>query len=126
MKNKKIGKVLQIIGLIFFLVPFFAAFILMAGGVGILYCLPAVFVIGIIGFVLVVLGAVMSGGSNIFRYHPGRQRIPPVQYPRQTQIKRTRESIKEISCPNCGAPPKYIDHYGICMCQYCETKFKVR
>ncbi len=126
MESKETGKVLQIIGLIFFLVPFFMIFIIIAAGSGAFVCIPAVFVIAMIGFILMAIGNAISGGANIFGYYHRGQRIPPVQYPRQTQIKRAQEPIKEISCPNCGAPPKFIDHYGICMCEYCETKYKVR
>jgi hypothetical protein len=126
MSNTETGKILIVVGILLFFIPFITIPFIILSGYGAFTCFPFVFVFAFIGIVLISIGGSMAGGSNIFGHHLWGQRIPPVQYPHQTQIKRERETIQEINCPNCGAPPRYTDHYGICMCEFCETKYKVR
>lgn len=124
------GKKLIIIGFLLFLTPFIIIpiFIMTVSSVGsaMFMMIPCSFVFAIIGFALMFAGNIMSGGGNIFRNRQYRQRIPPVRYPQQYQQEREKSDVKEISCPDCGASPRYIDMYGNYNCEYCGTKYKVR
>lgn len=125
MSDTDTGKALMILGILFFLIPFFVIPIFMATG-NIFSLTPAIFVFSALGMLFLIIGGILSGGSNVFGFRHSQQRIPPVQYPRNAHVQRDRDPVTEITCPNCGASPKYIDTYGLCMCDFCHTKFKVR
>jgi hypothetical protein len=130
MADAELGKKLQILGFFLFLAPFFAVPISMitmsSGGSAMIMIVPCSFIFAVIGFALIFVGQIISHGGSIFGHRQYRQRIPPVRYPQQHHHEREKLDVKEISCPDCGASPKYIDMYGICHCEYCGTKFKVR
>ena len=130
MSGSDTGKILIILGFVLFLVPFFTIPIIMigfaSGGHGNITCAPLAFLVAVIGFVLMIVGKAMGGESSFLGHSFGGRRIPPVQYPRQVQPPREREAVLEIECPGCGASPTHIDHFGICTCEFCKTKFKVR
>ena len=130
MSDSDVGKKLTIIGFFLFLAPFIAVPITMmtmaSGGSGMFMIVPCSFIFAVIGFALIFVGNIMSHGGSIFQNRRYRQRIPPVRYPQQPHHEREKSDVKEISCPDCGASPKYIDMYGICHCEYCGTKYTVR
>lgn len=130
MGGSDIGKTLKKIGVILFLVPFFIIPLLMigiiTGGISLIMWTPIVVIVAMIGFALIAAGGVISGGSGFLRYPRSGQRIPPVEYPRQAQTQQAQKSVEEIMCPDCGAPPKYVNSYGLCTCEYCGTIYKIR
>lgn len=131
MGSSDTGKTLIILGFILFLAPFFTIPLIMiigatSGGSGIMVCAPLSFLIAVIGFILLFIGKAMGGEAGFLGYSQRGQRIPPVQYPRQAHIPRERNAVEEIDCPGCGASPGSIDANGICTCEFCRTKYKVR
>jgi hypothetical protein len=126
MQNSDTGKALVIVGILLFMAPFIIIPIIMMADPWNMTCIPGVFLISAIGFVLIFIGAMISGGTNIFGSSHGRQRIPPVQYPRQATHQGASVPVKVYDCPNCGAPPKYVDQNSLCLCEFCGTKYRVR
>lgn len=129
MADADLGKKLQILGFFLFLAPFFAVpitMMTMSSGVTGVVIVPCSFIIAVIGFALIFVGQILAHGGSIFGNRQYRQRIPPVRYPQQPHHEREKIDVKEISCPDCGASPKYIDMHGICHCEYCGTKYKIR
>lgn len=69
----------------------------------------------IIVFALVALGAGTS-----------RRRIPPPPPIQQPMVPAGTPATVELMCPNCGAPPRNVDRFGIATCDYCDTRYMVR
>jgi hypothetical protein len=120
------GKTLMIIGIILFMTPFIMIPLAIALGSGAFFCAVGSFVVAGVGMVFMIAGSFVSKGTNLFDSFSHQSRIPPVQYPRHPPRNYQIDSVKIFDCPNCGAPPKYVDANGLCMCEFCETKYKVR
>ena len=125
MSGSDTGKVIVIIGILLFMVPFFVIPLSMASD-GARSLSPAIFVFSAFGMVLMIIGSALASEGGFFRYSHSGQRIPPVRYPSHTNMPDDEDTLEELSCPNCGASPKFFDSHGLCMCEYCRTKFKVR
>lgn len=125
MSGSDTGKVIVIIGILLFMVPFFVIPLSMASDSA-RSLTPAIFVFSALGMVFMIIGSALAKEGVFLRYSHSGQRIPPVKYPSHTYMPEDEDIVDEISCPNCGASPKFFDSHGLCMCEYCQTKFRVR
>jgi hypothetical protein len=125
MSGSDTGKVVIVIGILLFMVPFFVIPLSMASDEA-RSLSPAIFVFSALGMVLMIIGSAMASEEGWFHFSGPRQRIPPVRYPSHTNMPEDEDTLEELSCPNCGASPKFFDSRGLAMCEYCRTKFKVR
>ena len=125
MSGTDTGKVIMVIGILLFLVPFFVIPIFMASG-DVFSLSPAIFVFSALGMALMIIGGALASEGGFFHFPHSGQRIPPVRYPSHTNMPEDEETLEEITCPNCGASPKFFDSHGLAMCEYCRTKFRVR
>jgi hypothetical protein len=125
MSGSDTGKVIVIIGILLFMVPFFVIPLSMASDSA-RSLSPAIFVFSALGMALMIIGSALASEGGFLQYSHSGQRIPPVEYPSYTNMPEDEDALEEISCPNCGASPKFFDSNGLAMCEYCRTKFKVR
>jgi hypothetical protein len=126
MQNNDPAKIMMIAGIILFMTPFLMIPILMISPSTGFFCFLGSFGLAAVGMILMVVSQFVSKGSSLFGSFSNTQNIPPVQYPRHAKTYHHAPPVKEFDCPNCGAPPKYIDPHGLCMCEFCNTKYKVR
>lgn len=125
MSGSDTGKVVIVIGIILFMVPFFVIPLAMASG-DVFSLSPAIFVFSALGMALMIIGSALASEGGFLHYSHSGQRIPPVNYPSKINMPEDEDIVEEVTCPNCGASPKFFDSHGLCMCEYCQTKFKVR
>jgi hypothetical protein len=126
MQNTESAKIMMIAGILLFMTPFLMMPILMISPSTGFFCFVSSFALAAIGMILMVISQFVSKGTSLFGSLSNTQRIPPVQYPRHARTYHHAPPVKVLDCPNCGAPPKYIDANGLCMCEFCDTKYKVR
>ncbi len=126
MQNNDPGKVMMIAGILLFMTPFLMIPIMLISPSTGFFCFLGAIVLAPIGMVLMAASKFVSRGQTLLGSISHTQRIPPVQYPRHARTYHHAPSVKEFDCPNCGAPPKYIDPYGLCICEFCTTNYKVR
>ncbi len=78
-------------------------------------------IVALVGMGLLTAGGVvagMSGGDET-------PAVPPPPPPIQGPASQGPRVAGALSCPNCGAPPRAIDRFGVATCEYCETRFLV-
>lgn len=73
--------------------------------------------VAVIGIVLLVVA--LSGGMQ-------RRVLPPPPPIQQPMVPAGTRPPVELACPNCGAPPKSVDRFGVATCDYCDTRFLAR
>jgi hypothetical protein len=72
---------------------------------------------------LVVIGLIIAAATGAFRSRPSFPPPPPVQQP---MVPAGLQGPIAINCPNCGAPPQFVDRFGVAACAHCDTRFIVR
>jgi hypothetical protein len=77
--------------------------------------------VALVGMMLLMVGGVVAGMAG--DRAPTALPQPPA-IPSPAPVHAPAPAV--MDCPNCGAPPRAIDRFGVATCEYCETRFVVR
>ncbi len=77
--------------------------------------------VALLGMMLLMVGGVVAGMAGDRAPTP---LPPPPAIPTPPPSHIGTPAV--MDCPNCGAPPRAIDRFGVATCEYCETRFVVR
>jgi len=83
---------------------------------------PGFFIAAICGILVFGIAFAVLGFSRGLQ----TRHLPPPPPIQQPMIPLGNARPAELACPNCGAPPKSVDRFGIAICDYCETRFLAR
>jgi len=110
----------QIVGVLLVLIGFLAFFLgaVLSPTLGV----SSAFAVAPCAFFLFVIGIVLLAVSTSTRRHV----LPPPPPIQQPMVPAGMQGPLELACPNCGAPPRIVDRFGIATCDYCGTRFLVR
>ncbi len=76
---------------------------------------------GIFVFVIFLIVIIVLASQS-----QSRSWIPPPPPIQQPMVPAGAQGPVALNCPNCGAPPRNVDRFGVATCPYCNTRFLVR